>query len=102
MVLRSSMCLATALCAMVFLSSSASASPISAGTRPAPPEGGLFHKVQCQRVCDPPVCNRLSNGRRICRQPVCRVICNRQRPRFPTPGSIPRLVPPGPVGAPAR
>jgi hypothetical protein len=93
MLLRKPICSAAALVTMAFLSGSASASPISAGTRASIPPGTvLFQKVRCQRICH-------YQGR----TPVCRVVCNHQRHQrrpIPVPGTIPRPLPMGPVGAP--
>ena len=95
MLLRKPICLAAALVTMAFLSGSASASPISAGTRASLPPGAvLFQKVRCQRICH-------YQGR----TPVCQVACNHgrpQRPPMPIPGTIPRPLHMGPVGAPSR
>ena len=94
------MCSVAALFAVASLPGSASASPISAGTRAAvPPEAVLLQEVQCQQVY------RLQ-GRRSVR----RVICNRAYPRSPLPPELaaapfflPQFLPQaelGPVGAP--
>jgi hypothetical protein len=66
--LRNPLCSAAALLAMVFLPSSASASPIGVGTRAAaPPKVGLLQE-----------CDRFPDGRMICRPAACRVICHRR------------------------
>jgi hypothetical protein len=94
------MCSVAALFAIASLPGSASASPISAGTRAAVlPEAVLLQEVQCQQVY------RLQ-GRRSVR----RVICNRSYPRSPLPPGqrasllfLPQFLPQaelGPVGAP--
>jgi hypothetical protein len=79
--LRNPLCSAAALAAMVFLPSSASASPIGAGARAAvPPKAGLLQEARCQRICRPQdrVCDRLPDGRMVCRPAACRVICHRR------------------------
>ncbi len=79
--LQNRLCSAAALFAMVFLSSSASANPLGAGTRVvAPGEVGLLQEARCQRICRPQdrVCDRFPDGRLICRPAPCRVICTRR------------------------
>jgi hypothetical protein len=94
------MCSVAALFAIASLPGSASASPISAGTRAAVPlEAVLLQEVQCQQVY------RLQ-GRRYVR----RVICDRPGLRDPLPPGqaasllfLPQFLPRaelGPVGAP--
>jgi hypothetical protein len=79
--LQNRLCSAAALLVMVFLPSSASASPIGAGTRAAAPsEAVLLQEARCQRICRPQdrVCDQFPDGRLICRPAACRVICHRR------------------------
>jgi hypothetical protein len=105
------LCSAVALFAMALQSSSASASPISAGTRAAVlPGASLLQEVRCQRPCRP-------QGR----QSGCRTICSPtsvQHDSWYSRGPLgPMALPPvvtqgtpfflpqvelGPVGAPFR
>ena len=82
--LRNPLRSAAALLALMFLSSSASASPIGAGTRAAVlPKAALLQEARCQRICRPQdrVCDRFPDGRMICRPAACQVICDRRRGR---------------------
>ena len=77
--LRNPLCSAATLFAMVFLPTSASASPIGVGTSAAVlPKAALLQVAGCQRICRPQdrVCDRFPDGRLVCRPAACRVICH--------------------------